>query len=81
MNLTWTKTQEFHSEGGLIEFVTFLDESRTPLLDRPIYAVGKEDNVEVEVALQYNTGYQENIFSLCKQYQYQRRRGRMCSRF
>ncbi|MCB9310881.1 MAG: DNA topoisomerase (ATP-hydrolyzing) subunit B [Lewinellaceae bacterium] len=57
------KTQEFHSEGGLIEFVTFLDESRTPLLDRPIYAVGKEDNVEVEVALQYNTGYQENIFS------------------
>ncbi|MEZ4909725.1 MAG: DNA topoisomerase (ATP-hydrolyzing) subunit B [Saprospiraceae bacterium] len=57
------KVQEFHSEGGLKEFVIFLDESRTPLLDSPIYATGKEDNVEVEVAMQYNTGYQENIFS------------------
>lgn len=57
------KSQEFHSEGGIKEFVKFLDESRTPLLDSPIYATGKEENVEVEVAMQYNTGYQENIFS------------------
>ena len=57
------KSQEFHSEGGLLEFVKYLDESRTPIIDEPIYVTGKEDNVEVEVAMQYNTGYTENIFS------------------
>ncbi len=53
----------FHSEGGLIEFVKYIDESRTPLIDTPIYVVGKEENVEVEVAMQYNTGFSESIYS------------------
>jgi len=53
----------FYSVGGLREFVTFLDESRTPLIEKPIYVKGKEDNVEVEVAMQYNMGYQEHVFS------------------
>jgi DNA gyrase subunit B len=57
------KRQDFFSEGGLKEFVKYLDETRPPLIEEPIYVVGKEDNVEVEVAMQYNTGYQENIFS------------------
>jgi DNA gyrase subunit B len=57
------KSQDFYSEGGLKEFVKYLDETRPPLIEEPIYVVGKEDNVEVEVAMQYNTGYQENIFS------------------
>ncbi len=57
------KFMAFYSEGGLKEFVKFLDESRTPLIENPIHVKGKEDNVEVEVAMQYNTGYQENIFS------------------
>lgn len=57
------KLVKFHSEGGLKEFVLYLDETRQPLIDEPIYVVGKEENVEVEVAMQYNTGYQENIFS------------------
>jgi DNA gyrase subunit B len=57
------KNESFHSEGGLKEFVKYLDESRTALIAEPIYAIGKEENVEVEVALQYNTGYSENIFS------------------
>lgn len=57
------KSERFHSEGGLIEFVRYLDQGRTPLIQVPIYATGKEENVEVEVALQYNTGYTENIFS------------------
>lgn len=57
------KTVNFHSEGGLKEFVKYLDETRQPLIDEPIHVIGKEDNVEVEVAMQYNTGYQENIFS------------------
>lgn len=57
------KNMSFYSEGGLREFVRFLDESRTPLIENPIHVIGKEENVEVEVAMQYNTGYQENIFS------------------
>ena len=57
------KKIEYFSEGGLTEFVKFLDESRTPIIETPIHVIGKEDNVEVEVALQYNTSYSENIFS------------------
>ncbi len=57
------KTQGFFSEGGLKEFVKYLDEGRTPIISEPIHVTGKEENVEVEVALQYNTGYQEHIFS------------------
>ncbi|MBK8052743.1 MAG: DNA topoisomerase (ATP-hydrolyzing) subunit B [Saprospiraceae bacterium] len=57
------KRADFYSEGGLREFVKYLDETRPPLIDEPIYVTGKEENVEVEVAMQYNTGYQENIFS------------------
>lgn len=57
------KHAKFYSEGGLKEFVKYLDETRQPLIEEPIYVVGKEENVEVEVAMQYNTGYQENIFS------------------
>ena len=57
------KFQDFYSTGGLKEFVKYLDETRPPLIEEPIHVIGKEDNVEVEVAMQYNTGYQENIFS------------------
>jgi len=57
------KTEEFYSEGGLIEFVQFLDEGKQPLIQEPIYATGKEENVEVEVAMQYNTTYKENLYS------------------
>ncbi len=57
------KAESFYSEGGLKEFVLYLDESRQKLIDAPIHVIGKEDNVEVEVALQYNTSYAEHIFS------------------
>jgi len=57
------KKVEFYSEGGLKEFVTYIDESRTPLISEPIYVVGKEEGVEVEVAMQYNTSFSENIYS------------------
>lgn len=57
------RTEEFFSEGGLLEFVNYLDESRTKLIETPIHVSGKEDNVEVEVAMTYNTGYKENIHS------------------
>ncbi|MCB9284815.1 MAG: DNA topoisomerase (ATP-hydrolyzing) subunit B [Lewinellaceae bacterium] len=56
-------TEIFYSEGGLAEFVQYLDESRSKLIESPIHIIGKEENVEVEVAMQYNTTYTENIFS------------------
>ena len=55
--------EDFYSEGGLGEFVQYIDESRTPLIPRPVHVRGREDNVEVEVAMQYNTSYSENIHS------------------
>ena len=55
--------EEFLSEGGLVEFVKYLDSSKHPLIDKPIYIVGKEENVEIEIAMQYNTSYSENIYS------------------
>jgi DNA gyrase subunit B len=56
-------SETFHSEGGLNEFVAYLDEARDKITTKPIYVKAKEDNVEVEVALQYNTSYVENIYS------------------
>ena len=55
--------QEFYSEGGLAEMVKYLDEGKEDLIQDAIYVKDKEDNVEVEVAMQYNTTYQENIYS------------------
>ena len=57
------KGETFYSEGGLVEFVKYLDESRTHLIEEPIYVSGKKDDVEVEVAMHYNTSYSENIHS------------------
>lgn len=57
------RKEVFYSEGGLKEFVKYLDVSRTPLTAEAIHVTGKEENVEVEVAMQYNTGYQEHIHS------------------
>jgi DNA gyrase subunit B len=57
------KNDHFFSEGGLKEFVKYLDEGRNPLIEEPIYVKGKEDDVEIEVAMHYNTGYQEHIYS------------------
>ena len=56
-------TEEFYSEGGLAEYVQYLDEARSRLIEKPIHIIGKSENVEVEVAMQYNTSYSENIFS------------------
>ncbi len=57
------KTEAFHSEGGLQEFVLWLDEAKTKLIEKPIYITANEEGVEVEVALMYNTSYSENVIS------------------
>ncbi|RMG54554.1 MAG: DNA topoisomerase (ATP-hydrolyzing) subunit B [Bacteroidetes bacterium] len=55
----------FYSEGGLSEFVRFLDRGRSPLHDTPIHIIGidKEETTPVELAIQYNSSFNENIHS------------------
>ncbi|MBC7425556.1 MAG: DNA topoisomerase IV subunit B, partial [Bacteroidia bacterium] len=53
----------FYSEGGLKEFVVYLDGTREKLIPEPIYAEGEKQGVPVEIAFQYNTGYTENLHS------------------
>lgn len=54
---------QFFSEGGLSEFVSFLDESREQLIPDVIYMDGEKSGVPVEVAITYNTSYSENVHS------------------
>jgi DNA gyrase subunit B len=59
------KSEKFHSEGGLSEYVMYLDEARTKLMDKPIHITARDEetNVEVEVAMSYNTSYNEHLHS------------------
>ncbi len=53
----------FHYEGGIKEFVTYLNRSKTPLYDDVLYFEGKQNNVLVEVAMQHNDSFNESVFS------------------
>jgi DNA gyrase subunit B len=55
--------EEFYSEGGLREFVKYLDGTREPLIPEPIYVEGNKAGIPVELALQYNSTYNENVHS------------------
>ncbi|VVB82482.1 DNA gyrase subunit B [uncultured archaeon] len=55
------KKEEFFSVGGLIEFVKWINKSKE-VLNKPVYFKREMDHTVIEVAIQYNTGYQENIF-------------------
>ncbi|HUG43435.1 MAG TPA: DNA topoisomerase (ATP-hydrolyzing) subunit B [Acidobacteriota bacterium] len=57
------KAQEFHYEGGIINFVEHLNRNKSVLHPQPIYINDERENVQVEVALQYNDGYNETLFS------------------
>ncbi len=57
------KSAEFRFSGGIVEFVKHLNKGKQTLHDVPIYIEGKRENLEVEIALQYNDSYAENIFS------------------
>jgi DNA gyrase subunit B len=52
---------EFYSEAGLRDFVEFLDKTREPLTQHPIYLENNKTNIPIEIAMQYNTGFTENI--------------------
>ena len=57
------KEKTFHYEGGISEFVTYLNKSKTPLYEDVLYFEGKKDNVYVEVAMQHNDSYTESAYS------------------
>ena len=57
------KKLEFKYTGGISEFVKHLNKGNTVLHDRPIYMEAERDGVAMEIALQYNDGYSENVFS------------------
>ena len=56
-------SEEFYSTGGLSEFVRFLDSTRTSIIPEPIYVDGIKNGIPVELALQYNDTYSENVHS------------------
>jgi len=53
----------FHYEGGVRDFVKYLDENRDTYDSNPIYIAGESDNVPLEIAIQYNKSYSENVHS------------------
>ncbi len=55
--------EEFHYEGGIIEFVEYLNRMKKPLHSEPIYINGEKENIRVEIALQYTDDYREQIYS------------------
>jgi DNA gyrase subunit B len=57
------RSVEYYSEGGLKEFVTFIDGTREKLIPFPVYAESDKHGIPVEIAFQYNTGYAENLHS------------------
>lgn len=68
LNITLTdersnETREFHYEGGIISFVKHLSKNKDVLHAEPIYFEGIKDTTVIEIAMQYNDGYVENIFS------------------
>ncbi|MBN2710442.1 MAG: DNA topoisomerase (ATP-hydrolyzing) subunit B [Calditrichaceae bacterium] len=59
------REETYKYEGGLREFVKFLDESRTPIHQDPIYFEGEKDGVPVQIAMQYHSAYIETILTYC----------------
>jgi DNA gyrase subunit B len=54
---------EFHYEGGIVDFVNYLNRNKEPLTSKVIYFSGESDEGAVEVAMQWNSSYQESVFS------------------
>ena len=57
------KEREFHYEGGIKEFVEYVNRHKDPLYDKIIYCEGEKDGVVVEVAMQHNSSYSESVFT------------------
>ena len=59
------KFVEFEYEGGISEYVKFLNKDKKVMFEEPIYVKGNEGDIQVEIAMQYNDGFNANIYSFC----------------
>ena len=59
------RTHTFLYEGGLKEYIAFLNKNKTPIHEEIIYVEGEQDGIQVEIAMQYNDGYVPNVYSFC----------------
>lgn len=57
------RVEKYHYEGGIKEFVSYLNRNKEVLHESPIYVEGEKDGIVAEIALQYNDGYNENLYS------------------
>ena len=57
------RSEEFHYEGGIVEYVRWINENRTVVCDEPVYIEGEKSGVQVEIALDYNDSYAENLYT------------------
>jgi DNA gyrase subunit B len=57
------KSHVFHYEGGIVSFVEYLNRAKTPLHPKPIFFTGIREDVEIDIAIQYNDAYDEKIYS------------------
>ncbi|CAM4230305.1 DNA topoisomerase IV subunit B [Streptococcus penaeicida] len=57
------QAKDFHYEGGIASYVDYLNEKKEVIIESPIYTDGEMDGIAVEVAMQYTTGYHENVMS------------------
>jgi DNA gyrase subunit B len=57
------REESFHFQGGIVEYVRWLNENRNVICQRPVYFEGEKDGVQIEIALDYNDGYAENLFT------------------
>ena len=59
------RTHIFLYEGGLKEYIAFLNKNKSPIHEEIIYVEGEQDGIQVEIAMQYNDGYVPNVYSFC----------------
>src|SRR3954451_21147282 len=57
------KSHKFHYEGGIVSFVTHLNKNKAAVNEKPIYMRGEKDGIDAEIALQWNDGYAETIYT------------------
>ena len=57
------RRKEFLYEGGIVSFVEYLNSNKSPVNQEPIYISGERNNIDIEIAIQYNSAYKEQIFT------------------